>query len=440
MPKQKVAIQVEAANDADQPVVVSFPSGLPESIQTGGTDNLAPKFSWQKLHEKSSLSRKVVGKDKHCIYSAQAKGMMYDNRRTKLCVGVYDKKKGVLVLQQAATRGTVFALEQTVPSYVEENELVRTRTIEDVLSSGANVYEDFGSSKKRRVLKSQAANRVEVEHVFGAGEGSAVVDQVMMGKSMSESNRKAVEASKKGENDRNQAQENAFEAIRRNFLPPYNHLAVKPYKVYDAKEIAGDAAWSKIYNKVHYCMHQDDVTGHIEECLGEKDRAWHSCALKLVQEITPDSNNAGHRYACTILLNYIIKFYIANNRRRSIPAIDDKSSSHFGMPNDVASRLLELFATKMQGVSGKISHAMSKAGKDKCIVHALLLYMIAHGQSMKIGNVRLLAKDLKVPVNDCGSMLRLAGCTVTTKGQIMSAVLKTPLTFPPPTRGGPRGR
>ena len=59
---------------------------------------------------------------------------------------------------------------------------------------------------------------------------------------------------------------------------------------------------------------------------------------------------------------------------------------------------------------------------------------------MKIGNVGLIADAMKVPLNDCGSMLRLAGCTVAKKGPIMHAVLKTPLVFPAPKRGGPRGR
>jgi hypothetical protein len=438
--KSKVRIQVEEPNATGHPVVVSFPGGLPESIQNGIADNEPPKFAWQKLREKSKFGRKIVGKDKHCVYTATSQGMMYDDRRTKLCVGVYDKKRGVLVLKEAASRGTVFSLGQFVPSYLENNELVQTRTSEDVLAYGANVFEDFGSSKKRKVLKSQAANRVEIDHVVGAGEGSAVVDQVISGTSMSESNKQAVEASKRGDVDRNQAQNNAFEILRRNFLPAYNELAVKPDKVYNAKEIAGESAWSKVYNKVHACMHQNDVTLAIEESLGDKEKAWCPCTLKLVQEITPDSNNAGHRYACAILLNYLIKFYDANHRRKSISGISDKTSSHFGVPNEVASRWLELFAMEAQSGTGKISYAMSKANKDKCIIHALLLYMMAQGNTMKISNIRHLADDMKVPLADCGNMLRLAGCSISKKGSILSAVLKTPLIFPPPKRGGSRGR
>jgi hypothetical protein len=47
---------------------------------------------------------------------------------------------------------------------------------------------------------------------------------------------------------------------------------------------------------------------------------------------------------------------------------------------------------------------------------------------------------MKVPLADCGNMLRLAGCSISKKGSILSAVLKTPLIFPPPKRGGSRGR
>jgi hypothetical protein len=87
-----------------------------------------------------------------------------------------------------------------------------------------------------------------------------------------------------------------------------------------------------------------------------------------------------------------------------------------------------------------VSHAMSKQNKDKCIVHALLLFMMAQGNTMKISSIKPIAEDMKVPVNDCAQMLRLAGCTITKKAATLSAALKTPLTFPQPKRGGGRGR
>jgi hypothetical protein len=401
---------------------------------------LPAKFAWQKLRENSSIARKVVGQDKHCLYNASSKGMMYDDRRTKLCVGVYDKKRGVLMIREAASRGTVYSLEQTTPTYLVNNELSQSRTVEDILAGGTNVFEDFGSSKKRKVLKSQAANRVEVDHVVGAGEGSAVVQQVTQGKFMSESNRRALAATRNGETDRNRAQESAFEALRRNFLPAYDEDAVKSNKVYDSKNIIGEAGWSKVYNKVYACLHQADPSAAIEGCLGDIERAWVPCALKVVREISPDSTNAGYRYTSAILLNYLIKFYNLSHRRRSISPINEKKAIYFGIPNEVASRWLELFTTTIQNRSGKTTHAMSKANKDKCIVHALILYMISQGPKMKIANIQHISDELKVAVADCGNMLRLAGCTITKKGVVFSASLKTPLTFPPPKQAGGNGR
>jgi hypothetical protein len=57
------------------------------------------------------------------------------------------------------------------------------------------LFEDFGSQKKRKVMKSQEANRVNVESVIGAG--SLMMGALKAG-AMSESNRAAMAASKSG--------------------------------------------------------------------------------------------------------------------------------------------------------------------------------------------------------------------------------------------------
>ena len=436
--KQKVTIEVEDVDPASNPIVVSFPGGVPDSLQGNSTGAMGPKFSLEKLHEKSKFGRRVVGEDKHCTYSAHSQGLGYDDRRTKLCIGVYDKKKGVVVIREAASRGTVYALEQSVPAYLEKNGEVQEIPGQGMLQYNTALFEDFGSSKKRKVLKSQAANRVEIDHVVGAGDGSAVMHQVMAGSSMSESNRKAIEESKQeGENGKT-AVDAALEAARRDFLPKYDVDAVKPDKVYNAREIAGEAAWKRVYNKVHACMHKDDVEGAILESIFEND--WFECSRKIVKEISPESNSAGHRYTCAILLNWIVKFYTGNHNRRQIPTPNETKATYFGIPIEVASRWVALFTTSFTDDRGKLNHAMSKSNKDKCIVHALILYMMAQGSSMKIANLKPIAQDMKVTVNDCCSILRLAGCTVSKKGSSYGAVLKTPLTFPPPPRGGGGGR
>ena len=361
--------------------------------------------------------------------------MMYDDRRTKLCIGVYDKKRGKLVLREAASRGTVYSLEQTVPSYLENNVLVKTRTAEDILNYSAAVYEDFGSSKKRKVLKSQAANQVDIDHVVGAGDGSAVLEQALKSDSISESNRKAIEESKQGKIDRGRADQAAYEESRRKLLPAFNMDAVTPDKVYNAKEIAGEVAWSKAYNKVHACMRQS-ADPSIELLGSQKDHDWNPCITKLVNGIAPDSDKAGNRYTCSLLANYLINFYSKHKKRRSIDAPTDTRVFHYGIPNEIANRFLELFATPTHSGNKQLAFAMTQHDKQKCVLHVLLLCMIAQGPKMKISNITPIAEDLKYSVDDCGKLLRLAGCTITKKGSSISAALKTPLTFPPPNRGG----
>merc|ERR1712070_770482 len=125
----------------------------------------------------------------------------------------------------------------------------------------------MGSQKKQKALKSQAANRVDINHVIGAGEKSAVVHQILKGVGMSESNKLAIEEIKNSNNNQNDADaeqerkekksanEIAVEKARKTILPEYDEEAAQPSKVYSAKKIAGDRAWSRIHRKVTACLH-----------------------------------------------------------------------------------------------------------------------------------------------------------------------------------------
>jgi hypothetical protein len=436
--KAKVTFQVEDANPTGKPIVVSFPGGMPESVQTG-EDTGRPQFLWQKRNQKSSFGRKLTGEDKHCVYSSQSHGLAYDDRRTKLCIGVYDKKRGVVVLREAASRGTVFALEQSVPSYIEKNGEVEAQPGNSLLDYG-QVYQDFGSSKKKAVLKSKAANEVDIDHVVGGGAGSAVMQQVTQGASMSESNRKAIaeESKSGGSSTLNKAVDTAYEVARLKFLPAYDENAVKPDKIYSAKDIAGDRAWSKVYKRVDACSHNFDITEAVVGIISGDE--WFPSVRKIVDEVSPESNDAKDRFTCALLLNWLIKFYDKNHKQRTILTPNEAKASYYGIPVEVASRWVMNFTTSVVEDDGKVCHAMSKQNKDKCIVHALLLFMMAQGKTMKISSIKPIANDMRVPVNDCAQMLRLAGCTITKKGSTYSAALKTPLTFPPPKRAGGRGR
>jgi hypothetical protein len=427
-----IKIQVSENN----PILVSFPGGLPESLKETNAGK-PPSFVWQKLNEKTKFGRRVVGRDRHCLYTASAAGMAFDDRRTKMVVGVYNKTRGTLTLRDAATRGTVFALQQSVPSYVEEKRHMDTgRGSRDK----PNVFEDFGSSKKRKVLKSQAANRVDIDHVVGAGDGSAMVHQIMKGKGMSESNRMAIEEDRRADSTQKSATEKAIEAGRLQLIPPFDIHAVKPEKVYNAKEIAGDRAWNKIHGKVYACLHKEDPLDAVVTSIYEND--WADFVLKNVREVDTDAENASFRITCAILVNWMVKFYNGNHKRKSMDGVSEGKATYFGIPMEVAARCFELFTTPIERPGNKASKSfvMSGQNKDKMVIHIMLMFMMAQGASMKIPKVNAIADCLQVPLSHCAVLLKYCGCTVIKKGSILSATLKTPVEFPDPRRRGPQKR
>ena len=189
-------VKVEKPDPSSDPIVVSFPGGLPQGLSENSSSEAAhvPQFVWRRLRENNSRGRLLVGKDATCIYEAQNQGRGNDGRRTKLCVGIFDKSKHTLTVHTTAERGTVFTLQQSVKNYVPAETVATKMTPAQRRKA---LFEDFGSAKKRKVLKSQDANRVSVESVVGAG--SVMAGAFSRQTNMSESNRKALEESKRGE-------------------------------------------------------------------------------------------------------------------------------------------------------------------------------------------------------------------------------------------------
>eukprot|EP00525_Craspedostauros_australis_P008280 CAMPEP_0198123440 /NCGR_PEP_ID=MMETSP1442-20131203/37537_1 /TAXON_ID= /ORGANISM="Craspedostauros australis, Strain CCMP3328" /LENGTH=77 /DNA_ID=CAMNT_0043782645 /DNA_START=72 /DNA_END=301 /DNA_ORIENTATION=+ len=76
---------------------------------------------------------------------------------------------------------------------------------------------------------------------------------------------------------------------------------------------------------------------------------------------------------------------------------------------------------------------MTKAKRDKFLVHTFLLFMIAQGPAMTIPDLNGISSELKLPVVDAGQLLRMAGCVAIKNSKKTTAVaLKLPLVFPGP--------
>ena len=497
-------IAVQGSHPDKNPIVVSFPGGIPQALVTADNHVVAnatneridindssvdeiqvtaipPKFTWHKLSLKSTLGRKIVGRDTNCIYTSISRGIGYDERSTKLCVGVYDRTSGVVRLYEAASKGTVYSLSQSVPHYSQQTSSSlmdpTASKLDDEMNDGTNggersnyraVFEDFGSAKKRKVLKSQTANQVDIDHVLGASSQSGkdtVTQSAMMenvisgGLSMSESNRKALEESMRmaggdasGTNS-SSAVSAAHSEARKQWLPKYNELADKPNLVYSAKDIAGAMAWNRLLQDVDACLvngvvDEEEIGQGKEQSLSADailrsidPRSWCDSVKEIIRkEIPMGSKNLRDRLACTLLLNWFLQFYIRNHARKSIKKPDKTKLYWFGMPMEIATRCIELFTSPTPDKDGKGGFCIiSEVKKHKCLIHILLLYIMAHGPAMRVKNISPVARDLQINVNDASTRLRQAGCTIGKTGGSIGAILKVPLTFPSPKKRGGGG-
>jgi len=375
-------------------------------------------------------------------------------------VGVYDKRSGTLTIHETAASGTVFALQQSVPSYAEA---MGRAAKSPALNRVKSLFEDFGSSKKRRLLRSQDANRVNTD--IAIGSGSVMLDSFMKGGSMSESNRRAIEEQRELQKQNGEilapyrltsaANEDATKQWREGFLPKFNKDTEEPHQVYDACEIAGDLAWGQASRVVDACLQQDDVVAalmrgppHLSEAPRTKTDVWNGSVQELLSDVVtiPDGEQVvKHRLKCALLVNHFVNLYVTLKGKRFIPTPDEDRPRFFGAPIEYGYRFLERFTESTTAGDGILQHVMTPQKKDKCCSHVLILYVMARGgASMKVNDIKPIADDLKIGVDDAADLLKQAGFEVVRKPKkIISVELKAPVRFPSlPTRNsiGTRAR
>ena len=403
--QRKVVIQVQKPDAASDPILVSFPGGIPEQNKR----NPPPKFIWRQLNPKAKLGRAVEGQDGQgshgaaCVYRGTCLGLGYDDRRTKMCVGIYDKQTGILKLHQAAARGTVFALQQHLPSSYKEG---RKKLDEDEqnLDSSKALFTDFGSAKKRKVLKSQQDNRVNVDTVIGAG--SVIADSILGDQrsdnlqnnntsggsstpKLSESNRKAVdEARRRTPSDTKSPGytnasasiiESAHAQARSAILPAYNLAATEVDHAYPLHSLLGQEAWDFISRMVEACLHNKEETDFASAVTRGKPaedgttpspdrRGWSPSVLdclqnaevngtteKALEETLEDGmspTSAKYQLRCIIVYHFLVKFYSCfykdskNRGGRLVVGMEEDQPKFRGIPREAALHMFDEFATE----------------------------------------------------------------------------------------------
>ena len=348
--------------------------------------------------------------------------------RSRLCVGIYDKRTHTLTLHSTAGSGSVWALQQSVPAYYynknnaannnnnnnNNNKRAETRTAAAAAATAATaataavehqraLFDDFGSSKKQRALRSQEANRVHLQQVVGnKGMASVFLTTAGGGRGgegqrngnnnnniMSESNRKAIEEQlhleqqqQSSNNDNptamvaNATIEAATQEWRQGFLPKYNATTHDPCRIYDPKDMVGGSedAWSHICRVVDACCQQDDIVAAMtrsfstvsqdnsvgDNIVEEEEQGlhphqhddWKNASVRALLDVIVATDGSSsskqeqkNRLRCTLLLNYYCNLYIKWHRKRFISAPPDNRSRYGGIPIAIVKSFLDQFAT-----------------------------------------------------------------------------------------------
>jgi hypothetical protein len=257
----------------------------------------------------------------------------------------------------------------------------------------------------------------------------------------------------------------ATQRWRQGFLPKYNDQAKHAWEVYNAIDMVNQRGWTMISQMVESYWSQEDTniaaalmapsstavtdpTNNVsvgqspEKATYREHELWGYPSIRalLNQVAARNGKDCKNQLKCLVLLNYYVNLYMQLHRKPSL----NKGSSPGGIPRDIWYHFLDKFTTPLQhndhsndggggGIFLSSKFVMAKPDKDRFLVHILLLWIMGeNGTLMRSDNIQPLAEDLKIDVQDASHLLRQAGFTVqrTTGTNAVTAVLKTPLTFP----------
>lgn len=253
----------------------------------------------------------------------------------------------------------------------------------------------------------------------------------------------------------------AIEESRLQLLPRFDKDAILPCLVYDAQSIAGEDAWNQISRVVDACIgkgHDDwakalmqgprlasKYTDNNANNAAQTRHQWPSSLVRLIDllkdEKNPNDKKVKHRIKIILLLRHVMKLHAYANQRHFLKGTAEELAKVLAIPTEVSMQLLTVFATPMEhSISGEAGFVFTKQLKDKRTAHALLLYMMAHGDSMMVSSMKVFLNDLELNLSLATKLLTEAGCSVKkhSEGNDISVALTVPLQFPRArgTKGG----
>lgn len=443
-----VKLQLAPASEAAGPQVFSFVSGPPAS-RVGAADAVLQLFAPDPARAggrvaKRKSSRVLLlrpserdGAGAEAVFT----GENFGGRAKRFAaqqhaVSVYDPATGRVTLVPVPH---YFQLHQHIRGLrpktgaAREADLARdgadgvALTSEQRADRKRELVESFGSRKKKRKMRSDAANRVDITAHNSVGAVAEALQTSTRG-AADAALAAAAEAEATGA-----AGDAGLERIRQVMLPPRDPAAGEPSGSYPVHGLVPRDEWDDTDYKPFVRMAKKpsliaregaDLPGFVRNRLqwlggpGSRDPE------------TGDARDTRPAARCLAHLTYLVRFYAVHLKAArgkagaAVPLAEDLSA--VGCPEHVSDRLVAWFAERQVGGRYKLSPLLQN--KLRCYICVLALH--ASDFAIDYAAVTEMARDLGITVSSCISFFREVGAKAHGKGKERVVRLAAPLVLP----------
>lgn len=397
---QTIRVRFQLKSTAHQgPVVCSFPGGIPPSPSDGQE---AIDFKMYGHTEKRKSHHQLIqGETSVMRYTAQNSSKPTD----VLAIGLVDKdelKKGGVTVNLVPLSGSVFTVSQDVRSATKiEKEEKDKRALEhkalDYQTKTSLLVEEFGSKKRQRMVRSNAANRINLEESIANKMFRQTTD--------------TIDAGGGGEADKAMLAK-SFE-FQRDWIPPHNASERDPAKVYNIEEILGADAWAALKEPTKVLLKLAKKPSAVAAAtLPEVVKV----SLTTVAKLDKATQKIRGRSVC-YLSNLLTFLQLGNRKKRDISEDEE-------VADDVQTQLLSAFTCRQTINGKKVQNCFNERMQQKLMCYLAVVCLSCHGQALDETVLNALAKDLKMTVSNLLKFFKEVGCaSATTKRTNLSAPL-----------------
>jgi len=424
--KSKVTLKISDEVKAP-PLILSFPGGIPPAAKNVSFNVFSSSNANGDNPPKKKTKRRIIGENSWVTY--EGNNVMEGSNLNRYLIGVYDKKKKVIDFQDA---GHVFVM-RAIPKKANEKPAENKDEGLNYMDRKRLLIESFGSRKKQRAVEAAQANVVKAENVAGAAGLDGLVDKFASPTKPDPANPSSLLSSPS-------AAQAAMEEKRRQLLPPFNMAAKKPSEVYKIQDIITPEMLSSVTNHLDESAFSGPTEGLVKVMTAKLEFIPKFVLSSIKQLSSLDDAGSAKMAKYLVMIRHMMA--LNQTRSRSFKKGIQVHAKDFKMPMSVLSQLLSRYAQHTEGNKGP-AFSLPPQHKVKLQLHILVACLVIQKCQLDLSELR---EDLKLKPEQISSFARELGCVVEARRKIprpgekasMSkiAILKVPLQFPEPRKGG----